>query len=230
LKNFQTYFVEMRNIINKTVLLFMGVLLVASCRPREQRDTGIPPLPEGETNTYKVHVQVLSEAIESYPNKADFYFKRAHLYFGNQQWPQALEDMNQAVDLDPNNGKYYLLRARLHQHLQHSEQAFADIQKAEKLQVQSSDFYTLLGELYALRKEYDKAREALNKSLEKAPYSGAAFYWKGAVAAETGDTTSALRFLGAALQYQPGNVETYDRWRGFFRQKEIPCCLKNMLP
>jgi tetratricopeptide (TPR) repeat protein len=100
-----------------------------------------------EANTYKVHLQVLSDAIEDYPNNGDFYYKRAYLYFGNEQWTQALDDMNQALDLDPNNGKYYLLRARLHQHLQQPEQAYADIQKAEKLQVQSTDFYTLLGEL-----------------------------------------------------------------------------------
>jgi tetratricopeptide (TPR) repeat protein len=107
----------------------------------------------------------------------------------------------------------------LHQHLLQGEQAYADIQKAEKLQVQSTDFYTLLGELYALRKEYDKAKEALDKSLENDPFNGAAFYWKGAIAAETGDTTAALKYLSAALQYQPGNVDTYDRLTGIFQAK-----------
>jgi tetratricopeptide (TPR) repeat protein len=79
-----------------------------------------------------------------------------------------------------------------------------------------------------LRKEYDKAREALDKSLEKAPYNGAAFYWKGVVAAETGDTTSALKFLAAALQYQPGNVETYDRLAGIFQARRDTLLLKSL--
>jgi tetratricopeptide (TPR) repeat protein len=209
-----------QHIKHKAVIFISFIMLATACQPREQRDTSIPPLPEGEANTYKVRLQVLNDAINDYPSNGEFYYKRAYLYFGNEQWTQALDDMNQALELDPNNGKYYLLRARLHQHAQQPEQAYADIQKAEKLQVQSTEFYTLLGELYVLRKEYDKAREALDKSLETAPYNGTAFYWKGAAAAETGDTTVALKFLAAALQYQPGKVETYDRLAGIFQARK----------
>ncbi len=187
------------------------ILLVFSCRPREERNSQIPPLPTEQKNTYQVHLQVLSEAIDDYPKNGDFYYKRAYLYFQNEQWAPSLQDMNKAIALDPNNGKYYLLRARLHQHLQRSDLAYADIEKAEKLQVQSSDFYTLLGELYTMRKQYDKATEALNKSLEKAPYNGQSFYWKGAIAMETGDTTTAMKLIRTSLEYNPGYVEAYNR-------------------
>ena len=82
--------------------------------------------------------------------------------------------------------------------------------KAEKKGGSDAGLYLSIGEMYFIFKQYQKSIEYLNKSLQKAQFNEQAYFYKGMVYAETGDTSRALSSLRTAIEMDPKYVDAYN--------------------
>jgi Zn-dependent protease len=67
------------------------------------------------------------------PQDAAAYLQRGMGYYGLQQYPIALNDLNRAIALDPNNFEAYRLRSSLRRVMGDSSGAIADLKRSDEL-------------------------------------------------------------------------------------------------
>lgn len=151
----------------------------------------------------------LTEAIEKDPNNAALYGQRSRLYLELKQDKQALADAEKAISLDNGKGEYHFLKAKAQRALNRLEAALNTAQAAESRNYRTADLYILMGEIFLIIKQYQKAIDNLNQALKLSSFNEYAYFYKGVVYAETGDTTRAISNLQTALEQAPEFVQPY---------------------
>ncbi|MCU0353894.1 MAG: tetratricopeptide repeat protein [Cytophagales bacterium] len=195
------------------ILGFLWVGLLA-CRPAERHELQIPPLPADEAQVQQASLTALSEFVDDEPRNSVYLYRRALLYERMRRYGEALRDVNRAIENRRTGdayGRYYVLRGRLYLYRNRVDSAYADAVQSEKLGVQSAAAYLLRGQMYTLKREYEKATEALQIARQMTPFDPQVFYWQANAAAGTGDTTRALDLLQESLAARPDYIQAYNR-------------------
>ena len=154
-------------------------------------------------------VSHLTEAIEKEPNNAGLYAQRSRLYLDLKQDKAALADAEKAISLDNSKGEYYFLKAKAQRNLNRLEAALTSAQTAETKNYRTGDLYILMGEINLIIKQYQKAIDYLNQALRLSSFNEYAYFYKGVVYAESGDTARAVSNLQTALEQAPNFVQPY---------------------
>lgn len=189
------------------------MMAFGACQSDARNTTRIPPTP-----SKKVKDSLRQDAVASLSNliarRIDLdvnYFKRARIYFDQEDYQQALSDANQAISLKDNVGEYYLLRGKVNRELGQTDQALEDAQRAEVLQQNLPDLYVLLADLMQEKKQYRDAQRYLTTAMKMAPYEGNAYYVKGMLESKMADTVAALTSLRHSLALNPRLLRTYQQ-------------------
>ena len=196
---------------------FRRYLLLLSLLPacaflacNRQPEEKVVDLKQTETTDKDARLKALSEAISRNPKDPAAYEKRAGLYLDLQQPDQALADANQAISLDSTRAMPYYVKARA---LRASRQVPAAIKMALKAEDKGLDdpgLYLATGEMFLIMKQYQRAIDYLNKSLKIAQFNEQAYYYKGLVYAESGDTTRAISSMQTAIEQDPAFMDAYN--------------------
>ncbi|GAB3533363.1 hypothetical protein GCM10027443_18730 [Pontibacter brevis] len=149
----------------------------------------------------------LNAAIEQTGNDGSLYARRAVVLLRKGELQQALDDANKAVALTRNEPSSLFVKAQVLRNMGKADEALPLALQAERNSYQSASLYVLLGDLYLQQKNYEQARIFLNKAQELSPDDEFAFYYKGRVLEETGDSARAIQHYRNALQRAPGFVE-----------------------
>ncbi|WP_181163720.1 tetratricopeptide repeat protein [Pontibacter mangrovi] len=149
----------------------------------------------------------LNAAIENSERDGSLYARRAVVLLRKGELEQALEDADRAVALTKKQPSSLFVKAQVLRAMGKTEEAMPLALAAERNSFQSAPLYVLLGELYLEQKEYKKSLEQLDKAQELSPYNEFAFYYKGRVWEETGDTAKAVHNFRLALEQDPDFME-----------------------
>ena len=87
----------------KTVLLTFIVFILFSC--------GNDKEPKIDAKVDQNPVEFLTSEIVKNPNNPELYFKRAEIFYENETYQDAVDDLSKAVALDSNKFQYYHLLA-----------------------------------------------------------------------------------------------------------------------
>lgn len=189
------------------------MMALGACQSDARNTTRIPPTP-----TTKVKDRGQQDAVASLSNliarRIDLdvnYFKRARIYFDQEEYQLALADATQAIDLKDNVGDYYLVRGKVNRELGQIDQALEDAQRAEVLQQDLPELYVLLADLMQEKKQYREAQRYLVTAMKMAPYEGNAYYVKGMLESKMADTVAALTSLRHSLALNPRLLRAYQQ-------------------
>ena len=188
------------------MLLLVVPVLIASCSLNEGNREQMVNLQQVKDDP-EAQLTNLSAALEQNNRDGSLYARRAVVLLRKGQLQQALEDADKAVKLTNNEPSSLFVKAQVLRMMDKPEEALPLALQAERNSYQSPSLYVLLGELYLERKEYRQARLYLSKAEELAPNDEFAFYYKGRVAAATGDTSRAIKNYRLALQQAPAFME-----------------------
>jgi tetratricopeptide (TPR) repeat protein len=198
--------------VGATVIV-AGSLWLSSCQSDARTATRIPPAPTEKTkaNWEKVAIEALSANIRRQVDTDVNYFKRARIYFNQEEYEKALSDINDAIAKKDNVGEYYLLRGQIQRELNRLDPALEDAQRAEALQQDSPELYILLADILQEKKRFRDAQRYLNRSLQMAPYHGTAYYVKGMLQSRMGDSTASISIFDEALNLNPRLLRAYQQ-------------------
>ncbi len=145
-------------------------------------------------------LKALNDQILKEPALAELYSKRAALYLRLRQFEEAISDSRRAIKLDSLNAKYYLALVDVFFSNNNTRQAKELLESAEKKFPDNTETLLKLSELYFLVKQYQKAIEYVNKALKIDENIARAYYIKGSIYRESGDTAKAISSLVTATE------------------------------
>lgn len=185
---------------------FLFVLLcaicLASCRQAEDQDL--------QTQNQKAdslsialnspELKAVNAELLKNPDKADLYHKRSQVYFTLKQFNEAVNDSKRAIRMDSTKGEYYMGLVDVYFSQNNTRFAKELLEITVKRFPENVEALLKLSELYFLVKQYQKGIDFANKALKVDENLAKAYYLKGSIYRESGDTSKAISSLETAIE------------------------------
>ncbi|MBC7449253.1 MAG: tetratricopeptide repeat protein [Hymenobacteraceae bacterium] len=198
-----------------------AALLLSACTGNEPAATEpLPDLQRIRNLTPAQQLHDVSAALEQDPTNAALYQRRARLYLTLRDGAAAVADADQVLKLGGATAPNYLLRAQAHRAAGRLKEAQADCQQAARLGYEGPELPTLQGELAFIEREYQPAINFLNEALKRGPFEERAYFYKGMVYAETGDTTRAISNFQTAAEQAPEMADAYSQLAAIYHARK----------
>lgn len=134
------------------------------------------------------------------PSDANLYNERAKVYVSLKQFDDAINDTRRAIRMDSTNANYYLTEADVFFASNHTRNAKDVLEKVTAKFPDNTEGLLKLAELYYFVKQYDPAFEKINQALKINVSLAKAYYLKGSIYKEVGDTAKAISSLETTLE------------------------------
>lgn len=153
--------------------------------------------------TYSPDVRNISKKINDDPNNAELYYRRSNTFFFEDNFKQALLDIDFALVLDSVNPLYHYNRAKYLMSGDTANAIDAEIsyKKAIKYKPDFIDAMNDLAHLYLAKQKYQESEELYTKVNKLDPSNVNSYFYMGMIAKETGDTFKAVKLFEKALTY-----------------------------
>ncbi len=153
----------------------------------------------------------LSTQIKGNPQNAGLFYARANEYFEYGNMKFALEDYKKAYRLDSLNATHALGLSDCLFELNNADGAIGVLQDYLKNDPNNIDILINLGidYLYLPKPQYQKAGETFNQILKIDVQNSEAYFYKGIIYKETGDTTNAISNFQTAVEADPDYYEAF---------------------
>ena len=196
---------------NLIILLAIGIFF-KSCKP------GTDKQEQSSADTTKVEYKIgkLNDLINQHPDQANLYHKRALLQIQRGLFSAAVADEKLAVKFDSLNAAYQLFLADIAFKafmVQESVDAFKRCLKIEPGNIEAN---LKFAELNLYLKAYPDALKYANDALVIDEKQVRAYFVKGFVYKETGDTGKAISSFQTAVEVDPENYDAYIQLANIF--------------
>ncbi|MBW8050164.1 MAG: tetratricopeptide repeat protein [Cytophagales bacterium] len=204
----------------KFYIFIIGTFLfLNACGSKSDSDNSIHEV-QLETNPTEAKLLAVSDAIKNNPENPELYYKRAKLYLEAGEDTLALNDIIFALEKDSINGKYYFIKSKAYRAINKIKLSLKAAEKAELLQLKNPELFILIGEMYYIVMQYQKAFDYMNKALRITPFNADAYFYKGMIYAEIGDTARAISNLQTAIEQTPEYVEAHNNLVRLFNARK----------
>lgn len=177
-------------------------LLFTACGSEPEPASQFTPTGEGA-------IDQLSQEIQSNPKDAELYAMRAEVFYEQNNYDQAIADMQQALTLDSVNVDYHHLLADIYLDYYRSRLALQTMERAAALAPDDSFTLLKLSEIQLFLKQNQASLSTLDKVLRQDPQNALAFFFMGRNFEELGDTNRAINSYQEASENDP---EMLDAW------------------
>lgn len=156
-----------------------------------------------EDSAYSLDIRNISKKINESPENAELYYRRANTFFFEDNFKQAIKDIEYSIRLDSVNPLYYFAKSK---YLMASDTADAilaekQLDRAIQLKPDFVDAMSELAKIHLAKQKYDKS-EALYVRINKLePTNPLPYFYLGMIAKEKRDTTKAIQFFEKTLVY-----------------------------
>jgi tetratricopeptide (TPR) repeat protein len=154
-------------------------------------------------------LKAINQKILGDPNDANLYNERAKLYLSLRQLDDAISDTKRAIRIDSTVAVYYLTEADIFFTANETRNAKDMLEKIVKKFPTNTDGLLKLGELYYFVKQYDNAFAKINDALKINVNLAKAYYLKGNIYKETGDTAKAISSFETAIEQDNRNYGAF---------------------
>jgi len=181
--------------------LFFGLLLIGILSGCDELDSK-----SNKANFTDTDVDSVALVTELIRNDSSDYFlfkNRASLYLKMGNLDPALRDLSVAIDLNREDPDLFLMLGDIYFVLGQTDNAISSYKRAVELDPDGGKTLLKLAEVYLVLKQYDMALRYIDGAISRNAENSNAFYLKGILKMETGDTTSAITNLKIAA-----NVDT----------------------
>jgi tetratricopeptide (TPR) repeat protein len=188
-------------------LALFGLFTLNACNDTPSLNAGNDPNQRNEP--LRDAIDSLNQVIVQRPNDAQPFLERARVHFLSGNNEDALDDVNRALRLDSANAKIVFERGELHFSMMKFDLAKADYERCLTLDPQSIDCMLKLGEMDIHLRNYSSAIERINTALRIDDQLAFAYYMKGRIYKETGDTVLAASSYQTAIEVSPDYYDAY---------------------
>ncbi len=151
----------------------------------------------------------LNKKILDNPDDATLYNERAKIYLQFKQFEDAINDTKRSIRMDTSNAAFYLTEADVFFAANETRNAKEVLENVVKKFPENTDALLKLGELYYFVKQYENAFAKINQALKLNVNLAKAYYLKGNIYKEIGDTGKAISSLETAIEQDNKNYGAF---------------------
>ncbi len=188
--------------ITKYIFVLMTVLFF-SCKPEEVKTEETVKADKKDSLLEKINSPELKEVnvkLHEDPNNAELYNKRARIYISYKLFEEAAGDALRAMKLDSTKAEYYVTCADVYFATNRTRYSKDMLESAVKKFPDNTEALLKLAELLYLVKQYERSIEYINKALKIDENMAKAYFLKGSVYKESGDTAKAISSISTAIE------------------------------
>jgi tetratricopeptide (TPR) repeat protein len=145
-------------------------------------------------------LKAINEVLLKDADNDSLYNQRARIYIGLKQFDEALGDALRAIKIDSTKAKYYVTLADVYFANNKTRYSKETLEATVKKFPDNTEALLKLGELFYLVRQYENAITHINKALKVDENMANAYYLKGSVFKEMGDTGKAISSLQTAIE------------------------------
>lgn len=154
-------------------------------------------------------IDQLNRLLEEHPNEGDLWFQRGALYYEMSKYKEAISDLQKAIELDSSDLEARHLLADAYLDNLQSREALQTMEHAAESFSDRIPTLLKLSEFQLILKRYDEAMTTLNRIQESDPMNPEAFFMKGMVLKENGDTAQAIQQFQNATRENPSMTDAW---------------------
>lgn len=180
-------------------VFFVAGLLVSCTSKNDERERYI----SDSDTTYSADVRSISERINKSPEDASLYAIRANTFYYEENYPEALLDIEQSILLSPNEALFYYRKGEYLMSMDSvdSKSVKKAYQKSIELNPEFSDAILAYSKLLIARMEYKEADRMLSKALSVDNTNSKAYFLRGMSRKEQNDTAGAINMFSKAVSH-----------------------------
>lgn len=156
----------------------------------------------------------------------DLYNERARIYLTLRQFKEAINDSKRAIKMDSTKAEYYLTLVDIYFAKNSTRLAKELLEITEKKFPDNTETLLKLAELYFLVKQYQKGIDYVNKALKVDENLAKAYYIKGSIYRESGDTSRAISSLETAIEQDNKNTDAFYDLGVIYAARKNPLALE----
>jgi len=162
----------------------------------------------------------LTELIKQNPNESDLFYYRASLFMKDKNSSAALSDMLAATALDSSKVDYFLELGDIYFSKLFIAQAISSFEKCISLDSKNISAELRLAELFLYLKKYSDCIQHADNALRIDKTNSKAYFIKGFMFKETGDTTRAVSSFQTATEQNPEYFDAFIQLGNLFALKK----------
>ena len=195
----------------KNIILLLIITLFFACKPHADKQTEASNVKADSLNIKlnSPELKAVNEELLKTPNEPTLYNKRANIYITLKQPQEAINDAKRAIRLDSSNADYYITIVDALFTQNKTRDAKEVLERIEKKFPENTETLLKLSELYFLVRQYQKAIDYVNKALKIDENLAKAYYLKGSIYRESGDTTRAISSIETAVEQDNKYEDAY---------------------
>ncbi|HRD40168.1 MAG TPA: tetratricopeptide repeat protein [Bacteroidia bacterium] len=179
--------------ILKSVTVILAAFLMFSCKSGENKEVVKQEIKDSLIEKLNSpELKAVNEKLKNDPNNAELYNERAKIYIRLKQFDAAIGDAQRSLKIDSTNANYHLTLVDAYFADNKTRQAKETLELVAKKFPDNIEGLLKLGELFFLVRQYESALTQINKALKIDENMARAYYLKGSVFKEMGDTTKAI--------------------------------------
>jgi tetratricopeptide (TPR) repeat protein len=204
----------------KTFLFgIIGLSLVSGCTPGQKTIEEKQPLQSENEYSDQIRLRAVNDAIAKEPDNVIGYMKRSQVYLQLGETDRALTDARTAVRMDSANGPALTNLVVCYRKAKKLDSAAIIIGVAKKQGYTSPALLVSSGEILLIARRYSTALEELNEALALSPQNPEAYFFKGIIYEEQGDTTNAINAYTTAIAQNPQMIDCYNKLAGHYSRR-----------
>ncbi len=154
-------------------------------------------------------LKAVNDSLKNDPGNARLYNQRALAYLGIKELEAAVNDAKRAIRLDSTAAAYYITLVDAYFSQNNTRQAKEELELITKKFPENTEALMKLAELYFLVRQYQLGIDYVNKALKVDERLAKAYYIKGSIYRESGDTAKAISSLETAIEQDNQYVDAF---------------------
>ncbi|MCH2082232.1 MAG: tetratricopeptide repeat protein [Saprospiraceae bacterium] len=168
----------------------------------------------------------LNVKIVQNPQDAGLYYQRANVYYENDGYDEAIQDLQIAIGIDSLQADYYHLLADVYLDYFNSRLALKTMEMAADLFPERIPTLLKYSEFQHILRKHDESMKTIDQVLKLDPQNAEAYFMFGVNFSELGDTSRAINSFQEAVSINPELVDAWIKLGQLYNQMNNPLASK----
>ncbi len=204
------------------LFLLLMVSSFFSCKP----DTANKPVSAPEVVAQIPQIDKLDQQIADNPKDPNLYFNRAKVYFKNEGYDEAIQDMAYAMQLDSANIEYHHFLTDIYLKYPKSYQALLTMQRVVALHPQDVPSLQKLAHLHLILQQHQEAMNALDRALKVDPQNASSYFLRGLTLEELGKEEEAIKAYRFSTELDADMIDAWIILGQIYQRREDPTAIQ----
>lgn len=216
------------NIINTSLIILGSCFWLTACKTETKEVEGDDRhRTDSILNVIKSpELKTINEKILNDPNNAVLYNERARIYLKLQLLEDAIYDSKRSLRIDSTKAEFYITEADIFFAANETRNAKEVLEKVVKKFPKNTEGLLKLGELFFIVKQYENAFTKINEALKLDQNIPKAYYLKGDIYKEIGDTAKAISSYETAIEQDNQNFNSFLNLGLIYSARKSPLALE----